>query len=245
MTDISQIMSKSSFTVKELKDECKKRGIKGYSKLKKKQLIDKIMDSVQLDTDDIGLKKETNIISDDTQEKKSTLHYDIDFKYQGSSIKEIKIISKSKYHKNSNQEKIEKALDDEINSNDKYQIGDIITNVEWIRTSNNDEPSTDTCYSIICKDGPRKKTIPLCENIIKDKFINEHSYLKNINFDEVMININEKDCLEPYESPLIVLSDIYSKLNDKSEIIKKTQQIIDEGRPDVVLSTLEVLEVDF
>ena len=83
MTDISQIMSKSSFTVKELKDECKKRGIKGYSKLKKKELIDKIMDSVQLDTDDIGLKKETNIISDDTQEKKSTLHYDIDFKYLG------------------------------------------------------------------------------------------------------------------------------------------------------------------
>ena len=243
MTDIYQIMSKSSFTVKELKDECKKRGIKGYSKLKKKQLIDKIIASVQVDTDNTEPKKDTNIISDDTQEKKSNLHFNIDFKYSGLSIKEIKV--NSRYDKNSNYDKIENALNEEINSNDKYQIGDIITNVEWIRTSNNDEPSTDTCYSIICKDGPRKKTIPLRENIIKDKFINEHSYLKNINFDEVMININEKDCLEPYESPLIVLSDIYSKLNDKPEIIKKTQQIIDEGRPDVVLSTLEVLQVDF
>ena len=243
MTDISQIMSKSSFTVKDLKDECKKRGIKGYSKLNKQQLIDKIMSCVEVETDDIGPKKETNIINDDAQEKKSTLHFNIDFKYSGLSIREIKIIPV--FLKNSNYEKIKNALNEEINSNDKYQVGDIITTIDWIRRSDLDEPREEYCYGIICKENSDKKIIDLSNGMITEKFIKEHSYLKNINFDEVMITINKKDCLEPFHSPLIVLSELYSKLNNKPEINDKLQEFIDEGRPDVVLSTLEVLEVDY
>lgn len=245
MTNISQIMSKSSFTVKDLKDECKKRGIKGYSKLNKKQLIDKILESVQADTEDIVPIKENNIVTEDTQEKISTLHYDIDFKYSGLSIREIRVTE-------DNQENIEKALNEEINSNDKYKFGDIITNVEWISTSDRGEASRSQCYSIICKDGLRKKPVCLCNYIFQnDIFINEHSYLKNINFDQVMKEINKEDCFEPFEDgPLIFISEFYFFLNNKSEEISKKiddirKKLNDEGRPDVILSTLEILEVEF
>ena len=242
---ISQIMGKDSYTVPELKMECKKRGITGYSKLKKIELVDKIMENSNTEIKNKDGSEETKgeVVKEAMVERKATLHYDIDFKYRGLSIKEIKIIPN--YEENGNQKQIEKALENEINSNNKYKIGDIATTVYWIISNEEGQPSTECCYGIICKDGDRKQIIPLFEHMMSDIFINEHPYLKNINYDEVMININKKDCLEPYESPITLLSMMYSKLNSKTEIWDKLQSIFDNGRPDVVLSNLEVLEVDF
>lgn len=83
--------------------------------------------------------------------------------------------------------------------------------------------------------------------MISDRFINEYPYLKNINYDAVIESVFNKEdgCLEPYESPIHLLSMIYSKLNNKPEISKKLQEIAVNGRPDIVLSNLKVLEIDF
>lgn len=242
---ISQIMGKDSYTVPELKMECKKRGITGYSKLKKKELVDKIMENSNTEIKNKDRIEETKgeVIKEEMVERKATLHYDINFKYRGLSIKEIKIISK--YEKNGNQKQIEKVLEDEINSNNKYKIGDIVTTVYWIISNEEEQPSTDCCYGIICKDGDRKQIIPLFDSMTSTRFINEHSYLKNINYDDVMINIKKNDCVEAYESPISLLSLFYSKLNDKTEMYDKLQALWDNGEPYAVLSNLDVLEVDF
>ena len=145
---ISQIMGKDSYTVPELKEECKKRGITGYSKLKKKELEDKIMESSNhaIQNKDGNEDVKPELVNDETQERIATLHYDIEFKYYGLSIKEIKIIPM--YEKNGNQEKIENALQDEINCNDKYKIGDIVTTVDWIKYQDQSKPCIDCCYGL-------------------------------------------------------------------------------------------------
>ena len=242
---ISQIMGKDSYMVPELKEECKKRGITGYSKLKKKALEDKIMESSNhaVQKEDGNEDVKTELVNEETPERIAPLHYDIEFKYYGLSIREIKIISM--YEKNGNQEKIEKSLEDEINSNDKYKFGDIVTTVDWLKYQDQSKPCIDCCYGLICKNGDSKQIMPLYNLMTSDRFINEHPYLKNINYDEVITTINKKDCIEPYESPLTILSELYSKLNNKSEISDKIQELTDSCRPDIVLSTLEVLEVDF
>ena len=66
---ISQIMGKNSYTVTELKKECKKLGITGYSKLKKKELVDKIMEK---SNNEIKNKDE----SEDTKEKVEKVEMD-------------------------------------------------------------------------------------------------------------------------------------------------------------------------
>ena len=244
---ISQIMGKDSYTVPELRKECKKLGITGYSKLKKKELIDKIIENSSIKIQNNSGSKDTKeeVVKEEMVERKANLHYDIDFQYCGLSIKEIKIIPQ--YEKNSNQEQIEKALTDEINSNNKYKIGDIVTTIYWIITNEEGQSIKDECYGIICKDGDRKQIIPLFENMLSDRFINEHPYLKNINYDAVIESVFKKEdgCLEPYESPIHLLSMIYSKLNNKPEISKKLQELAENGRPDIVLSNLKVLKIDF
>ena len=244
---ISQIMGKKSYTVTELKKECKKLGITGYSKLKKKELVDKIMEksNTEIKNKDESEDTKEEVEKVEMVEQKATLHYNPNFKYCGLPIEEIKIISM--YDEKGNQEQIEKALEDEINSDNKYKIGDIITTVSWIMYQDRGEPSRECCYGIICKDGDRKQIIHLFDNMASDRFINEHPYLKNINYDDVMIEINKNDCVEAYESPISLLSLFYSKLNNKTEMYDKIQALWgdDNGRPDVVLSTLEVLEVDF
>ena len=244
MTDISQIMSKDSFTVKDLKDECKKRGIKGYSKLNKHQLIDKILFSVQSETDKFELKKEQNIMDKKNSKKESFLHYDVEFYYFGLPIREIKIIPK--HEKNTNFEKIKDALETEINSKKKYELGDIITTIDWIFKNEKDYAIDTNCYGIICKDDSRKKIIPLDKFMTKNNsFIIEHPYLKNINFDNVIKTIHSKDYLEPFDSPLRVLAELNAKLNDKQSIFDQIQSMFDNGCPDIILSNNEVLEIDY
>lgn len=73
---ISQIMGKDSYTVPELKMECKKLGITGYSKLKKKELVDKIMknSNVKIQNNDKNKDIKGEVVKEGIVERKANLH---------------------------------------------------------------------------------------------------------------------------------------------------------------------------
>lgn len=256
MTSIQEIIGKTKFTKPDLINKCKELGISGYSGLKKNALILKIEQFVvntPFETDIELTTEEQEIVEnlnenienkDETLKNKSKTR-DVETQVKPNDLKKkediasihFQIIDKVKLDKTRD---ISKLLLKIINNSNKYKLGDIILNEIGITKYNKKECISLECLDIICRDGNGdKKKLFNFDTITTEEFIEEHSYLKNINYDTIIMDMDSKFKVEEFSSPIIDLSIFYARINEKHHMLETIYEFIDPPYP--VLSTNEVI----
>lgn len=274
MPSIQEILGKTKFTKNDLLDKCRELGIRGYSGLKKQELILKIeifVNDSPSETD-IELTPEEQeidnildelIVSEELHEEQpeeqppkqepktrdagTQVHPDDFMKKEDNASIHYQIIDKVNLQKT---KKPKELLLKTINSNSKYKLGDIILNEKGIIKLDKKEYITDDCLNIICKDGigigdgnggcnSNKKKLVNFNTITETKFLEEHSYLKNINYDDVIMDMDYKFEVDEFKSPIIDLCIFYAKMNNNPHMLETIYEFNDPPYP--VLSNNEVL----
>ena len=274
MPSIQEILGKNKFTKNDLLDKCRELGIRGYSGLKKQELILKIeifVNDSPSETD-IELTPEEQeidnildelIVSEELPEEQPPKQepktrdaetqvkpYDFIKKEDNANI-HYQVIDKVNLQKT---KKPKELLLKTINSNSKYKLGDIILNEKGIIKLDKKEYITDDCLNIICKDGDGngsgdgndsgdsnsdKKKLVNFNIITETTFLEEHSYLKNMNYDDVIMDMDSKFEVDEFKSPIIDLCIFYAKMNNNPHMLETIYEFNDPPYP--VLSNNEVL----
>jgi len=257
MPTIQEILGKTKFTKNDLLDKCRELGIRGYSGLKKQELILKI-ELFVIDSpieSDIELTPEEqeidNILNEflvseelpEEQPEEQSKTRDVGTQVKPDDFKKeepdatihYQIISKVELEKT---KKPKELLLKTINASDSFKLGDIILNDVGVITHNNGKEVKNTCFDIICKDGDKKKLINF-DSITMDTFLQEQSYLKNINYDNVIMDMDSKFKVDEFSSPIIELCIFYAKLNENPHMLETIYEFTDPPYP--VLSNNEVL----
>lgn len=261
MTTIQEILGKTKFTRNDLLAKCHELGIRGYSTLKKQELVLKIEVFV-IDSSsetDIEFTPEEQVISDildgleednvpTPKNSPNTTNVEIqvnpdDFKKKETNASiHCQVIDKLK-NTSKNTDKHRKLLLKTINnnSNTKYKLGDIILNKIGEDKLNKAQPVNNTCFEIICKDNDNndKKILLNFDKITTEEFVKEHSYLKNINYDDVILDMDSKFKVDEFSSPIVDLSIFYAKINENHHMLETIYEFTDPPYP--VLSNNEVI----
>lgn len=257
MSTIQEILGKTKFTKNDLLDKCRELGIRGYSGLKKQELILKI-ELFVIDSpieSDIELTPEEqeidNILNEflvseelpEEQPEEQSKTRDVGTQVKLDDFKKEEPDATIHYQIISNVElektkKPKELLLKTINSSDSFKLGDIILNDVGIITHNNGKEVKNTCFDIICKDGDKKKLINF-NSITMDTFLQEQSYLKNINYDNVIMDMDNKFKVDEFSSPIVELCIFYAKLNENPHMLETIYEFTDPPYP--VLSNNEVL----
>lgn len=262
MTSIQEIIGKTKFTKPDLINKCKELGIRGYSGLKKNELILKIEQFVvnttensdtelTLEEQEIVENLNENIENKDETLKNKSKTRDVETQVKPNDLKKkediasihFQIIDKVKLDKTRD---ISKLLLKIINNSNKYKLGDIILNEIGITKYNKKECISLECLDIICRDGVGngccdgdKKKLVNFNTITETVFLEEHSYLKNINYDDVIMDMDYKFEVDEFKSPIIDLCIFYAKMNEKHHMLETIYEFNDPPYP--VLSNNEVL----
>ena len=290
MPSIQEILGKTKFTKNDLLDKCRELGIRGYSGLKKQELILKIEIFVNDSPfeSDIELTPEEqeidnildeHLVSEEqpkeqpeeqpkeqpkeqpeeqpkeqpeeqepkTRDAGTQVHPDDFMKKEDNASIHYQIIDKVNLQKT---KKPKELLLKTINNTSKYKLGDIILNEKGIIKLDKKEYITDDCLNIICKDGvgigdgnsvcnSDKKKLVNFNTITETTFLEEHSYLKNINYDDVMMDMDYKFEVDEFKSPIIDLCIFYAKMNNNPHMLETIYEFNDPPYP--VLSNNEVL----
>lgn len=254
MSTIQEILGKPKFTRNDLLSKCRELGICGYSTLKKQALVLKIeqfviaspeesdidltpgeqglvdiLDEIN-ENNNITQNEEIQVKPDDIkrEDNVATIHSDI--------INKVKLTNK-------NTKKRRYLLLNAINDNDntKFKLGDIILNEIGLDKLIKDEKINNACFDIICKDNYNddKKKLINFDNITTEEFVKEHSYLKNINYDDIILVIDHKFKVDEFSSPIVDLSIFYAKINEKHHMLDTIYEFTEPHYP--VLSTNEVI----
>ena len=241
--------------------KCRELGIRGYSTLKKQELVLKI-EVFAIDSSsetDIEFTPEEQVISDildgleednepTPKNKPHTTNVEIqvnpdDFKKKETNATiHCQVIDKLK-NTSKNTKNLRELLLKTINnnSNTKYKLGDIILNKIGVDKVHKGETVNNTCFEIICKDNDNndKKKLLNFDKITTEEFVKEHSYLKNINYDDVILDMDSKFKVDEFSSPIVDLCIFYAKMNNKHHLLDTIYEFQDPPYP--VLSTGEVL----
>ena len=274
MPSIQEILGKTKFTKNDLLDKCRELGIRGYSGLKKQELIHKIEIFVNDSPfeSDIELTPEEQeidnildelIVSEEQPEEQpkeqpeeqepktrdagTQVNPDDFMKKEDNANIHYQVIDKVNLQKT---KKPKELLLKTINRNSKYKLGDIILNEKGIIKLDKKEYITDDCLNIICKDGVGlddgnggcnndKKKLVNFNTITETTFLEEHSYLKNINYDDVIMDMDYKFEVDEFKSPIIDLCIFYAKMNNNPHMLETIYEFNDPPYP--VLSNNEVL----
>lgn len=248
MTSIQEILGKFSFTKNDLLDKCRELGIHGYSGLNKQALILKIeqfnindgftpdeelpilqvSDNILESLNTININNTPNTKDAETQVNSSDFTKNND----NASI-HYQVIDKVKLEKTKSPGKL---LLKTINGDIKFKIGDIVLNEIGIAKYNNEEIINIDCLDIICRDGNKKKLINF--NTITEE-LQDKSYLKNINYDNVILDMDSKFKVDKFKSPIIDLCIFYAKMNEKHHLLETIYEFNDPPYP--VLSNNEVI----
>ena len=279
MPSIQEILGKTKFTKNDLLDKCRELGIRGYSGLKKQELIHKIeiflndspsesnieLTPEEQEIDNIldellvseelpeELPEELKPKTQDarTRDAGTQVNPDDFIKKEDNASIHYQVIDKVNLQKT---KKPKELLLKTINSNSKYKLGDIILNEKGIIKLDKKEYITDDCLNIICKDGndngsgdgndsgdgnSDKKKLVNFNTITETTFLEEHSYLKNINYDDVIMDMDYKFEVDEFKSPIIDLCIFYAKMNNNPHMLETIYEFNDPPYP--VLSNNEVL----
>ena len=260
MTTIQEILGKTKFTRNDLLAKCRELGIRGYSTLKKQELALKIEVFVIDSSSEIDFEftPEEQVISDildsleeDNKKKKKTnpniTNVEIqvnpdDFKKKETNATiHCQVIDKLKNTLKNIKQYRELLLKTINNSNTKYKLGDIILNKIGFDKVHKGETVNNTCFEIICKhnDNNDKKILINFDKITSEEFVKEHSYLKNINYDDVIQDMDSKFKVDEFSSPIVDLSIFYAKINENHHMLETIYEFTDPPYP--VLSNNEVI----
>lgn len=267
MSSIQEILGKTKFTKTDLINKCKALGIRGYSTLKKQELILKIETFItSLESTGIENTHEdiVNVISFDNsfetnnaqdniinnfskKEDKTTTPRtrDIETQVNLDDFKTKEIIPRIHcgiIDKTTITSKTSKILRElilkTINNSIKYKIGDIILNEIGMDKVIKGLDVNNSCFDIICKKDSNKILINF-DKIAEDTFIKENSYLKNINYDNIIMDMTINFKINEFESPIINLCILYAKINEKHHLLETIYEFTDPPIP--VLSNNEVI----
>jgi len=251
MSTIQEILGKTKFTRNDLLAKCRELGIRGYSTLKKQELILKIElfvidSSVESDIEFtpeeqliVDILDETNENNNITQNVETQVKPDDFKKKEDNATIHCQAIDKVKSKSKITQKRRDlllKAIND--NDNTKFKLGDIVLNEIGLDKLIKKETLNSACFDIICKDGNKKKLINF-DNITTEIFLKEHAYLKNINYDNVILNMDSKFKVDEFSSPIVDISIFYAKMNEKHHMLETIYEFTDP--PYSVLSTNEVI----
>jgi hypothetical protein len=275
MPSIQEILGKTKFNKNDLLDKCRELGIRGYSGLKKQELILKIEIFVndspsETDIELTSEEQEIDYIIDEllvseelpeeqppeqkpkTRDAETQVKTDDFIKKEDNASIHYQVIDKVNLQKT---KKLKEFILKTINSNSKYKLGDIILNEKGIIKLDKKEYITNDCLNIICKDGygngdgnggnrnGDKKKLVNFNTITETIFLEEHSYLKNINYDDVIMDMDYKFEVDEFKSPIIDLCIFYAKMNEKHHMLETIYEFNDPPYP--VLSNNEVLHDPF
>ena len=254
MSSIQEILGKTKFTKNDLLDKCRELGIRGYSTLKKQDLVLKIELFVinNLENNDIESPPEEQILveildetlkGEEEEVKTKPKTRDIETQVNPDDFKTKECNASIHYHvinkdNLKHTRKQRELLLKNINNSSKYTLGDIILNEIGIDKLDKKEYMTNDCLNIICQDGDKKKLIDF-NTITMDSFLQEHSYLKKINYDNIIMDMDSKFKVDEFSSPIVELSIFYARINEKYHMLETIYEFTDPPYP--VLSTNEVI----